>query len=47
MLFDFRLVTSHFKAFNKDNSKMSTSDLLSTSLNWPGKGLYGIKSSGK
>jgi len=26
---------------------MSTSDLLSSTLNWPGKGLYGLKSSGK
>ncbi|CAF4404993.1 unnamed protein product, partial [Adineta steineri] len=24
---------------------MSTGDLLSSTLNWPGKGLYGLKSS--
>ena len=26
---------------------MSTTDLLSSTVNWPGKGLYGLKSSGK
>jgi hypothetical protein len=26
---------------------MSGSDLLSSTLNWPGKGMYGLKSSGK
>ena len=26
---------------------MSTTDLLSSTLNWPGKGHFGLKSSGK
>lgn len=28
-------------------SIMSTTDLLGSTLNWPGKGLHGLKSSGR